>query len=138
MATERQIAANRLNARKSTGPRTAAGKRRVRKNACRDDLAAVFNREALAEINDLARQFAGETADPILLQHALNAAHAEFVLARVKLWRIAWIQRTYAAGSPPKFPDHDFMREMRAWLGSYCEKPLNLPSEAIPPPGPDR
>jgi hypothetical protein len=33
MATEKQIAANRLNALKSTGPRTAAGKRRSSQNA---------------------------------------------------------------------------------------------------------
>ena len=33
MATQRQIAANRANARKSTGPRTEAGKRRAKRNA---------------------------------------------------------------------------------------------------------
>ena len=33
MATEKQIEANRLNAQKSTGPRTDAGKRKSRLNA---------------------------------------------------------------------------------------------------------
>src|SRR5262245_52397253 len=36
--SERRIAANRLNASKSTGPRTAAGKRASRRNALRHGL----------------------------------------------------------------------------------------------------
>ena len=35
MTSERQIAANRLNAQKSTGPRSRAGKLRSRRNALR-------------------------------------------------------------------------------------------------------
>jgi hypothetical protein len=46
MASPRQIAANRLNARKSTGPRTLAGKRRSRRNALRHGLTA----ETLIEV----------------------------------------------------------------------------------------
>src|SRR5664279_5487570 len=40
MATEKQIAANRRNARKSTGPRTERGKERSRQNAYRHGLTA--------------------------------------------------------------------------------------------------
>src|SRR5713226_1524925 len=57
MVSERQIKANRRNARKSTGPKTRAGRERTRTNADRHGLAAVFNREALTEIEELARQF---------------------------------------------------------------------------------
>lgn len=46
MTSPRQIAANRLNARKSTGPRTLAGKRRSRRNALRHGLTA----ETLIEV----------------------------------------------------------------------------------------
>lgn len=38
MASEKQIAANRANAKRSTGPRTTAGKRRSSKNAYRHGL----------------------------------------------------------------------------------------------------
>ncbi|WP_321477342.1 hypothetical protein [uncultured Paludibaculum sp.] len=38
--SERRLVANRANARKSTGPRTAEGKRRVARNACRHNLYA--------------------------------------------------------------------------------------------------
>ena len=40
MATEKQIAANRQNAKYSTGPRTERGKRRSRRNAIRHGLMA--------------------------------------------------------------------------------------------------
>jgi hypothetical protein len=40
MATEKQIAANRQNAKRSTGPRTDFGKRRARRNAMRHGLTA--------------------------------------------------------------------------------------------------
>lgn len=40
MATDKQIAANRLNAKNSTGPRTDAGKRHSRRNAIRHGLTA--------------------------------------------------------------------------------------------------
>ena len=39
MASERQIAANRRNAKKSSGPRSAVGKARSRRNALRHGLA---------------------------------------------------------------------------------------------------
>jgi hypothetical protein len=42
MATEKQILANRRNARSSTGPRTSAGKARSRMNARRHGLASLL------------------------------------------------------------------------------------------------
>ena len=52
MATKKQVVANRLNAKQSTGPRTKGGKQRVSKNATKRGLAAaaIYQRSsALAE-----------------------------------------------------------------------------------------
>ncbi|HEX7928391.1 MAG TPA: hypothetical protein VF678_12420 [bacterium] len=64
MATEAQIAANRRNAQKSTGPRTARGKRHVARNAithgldCRDVLH--FDEDAAA-FEDYRRKLIADT-----------------------------------------------------------------------------
>jgi hypothetical protein len=138
VASERQIEATRLNARKSTGPKTRAGRQRTRTNAYHHGLAAVFNREALHEIEELARELAGEGADPIVLQHARQAAHAESILARIKLLRIAWIQRTYELGTV-EFPRRSVSRKFFEWCRGDRTRPMMLlPSDTMPPPGPER
>jgi hypothetical protein len=60
MATERQIAANRLNAAKSTGPKTSEGKRRSSQNASLrllDSSADDLKGESLRRYNALAADF---------------------------------------------------------------------------------
>jgi hypothetical protein len=47
MASDKQIAANRRNAAKSPGPRTAAGKERSRMNARRHGLASALDKPSL-------------------------------------------------------------------------------------------
>jgi hypothetical protein len=66
MATERQIQANRLNAKKSTGPKTAAGLMRSSQNRLRHGLSAgalVVGDEDPTELADLQRSYA-ETFKP--------------------------------------------------------------------------
>ena len=86
MATKAQIAANRSNARKSTGPRTAEGKARSSRNASRPrssldpnptDVAAVY-------FSITGKDLFGEggAADPILFR--LAVAEARLSLARRK------------------------------------------------------
>ena len=64
MTTDRQIAANRANANKSTGPRTENGKRRSRRNALRHGLTA----ETLIEVLE----------DPIAYRALAKAINADF------------------------------------------------------------
>ncbi|MGC4052290.1 MAG: hypothetical protein QM757_23400 [Paludibaculum sp.] len=61
--SERRLAANRANAQKSTGPRTAEGKRRVAQNACRHNLYSKLHHlpEEIADL--LYRKALEETAD---------------------------------------------------------------------------
>jgi hypothetical protein len=98
--SERKRAANRANARKSTGPRTAAGKARVARNAVRHGLnrPAVAGPAIAAAIEAFARGLcgltpsglgasaAGEAADPALrrlLDLARRIAVAQAELVRV-------------------------------------------------------
>ena len=108
MASERQIAANRRNAAKSTGPRSDAAKKRVGKNAYRHGLSLNLASAAYAkQVEDLAGKIAGGTTDTIVLEHARVAAEAELELRRVRRVRLALIERTSALGSlktPTHFP----------------------------------
>lgn len=100
MASERQVEANRRNAAKSTGPRSAAGKQRAGQNAVRHGLFSVATRvSALEEIEALARSLAGEGADAIALAHARGAAEADIELNRARRTRLALIERVESLGS---------------------------------------
>src|SRR5437762_14351623 len=86
MASERQIAASRRNARKSTGPRSGAGKKRASRNAYRHGLTLSITSSAAyaKQLDRLVREIAGSTEDPILLERARAIAQAELELARVR------------------------------------------------------
>jgi len=140
MASERQIAANRSNARNSTGPRTRAGRQRVRSNAYRHGLAAALQRDWLEGVEILARQLAGQTTNPtnpIILQHAREAAHAVCILERIEVLQIAWIQRTYQFGTV-EYPPASLLR--KHFLAFIAEKVklMRLPEQTMPPEGPER
>ncbi len=107
MASERQIAANRRNAQKSTGPQTYGGKKRIGKNAYRHGLAARMM--SSFELDDkqverLARRIAGNTNGVLTLACARAAAEAELDLARVRQTKAALIERVARLGQvPPEF-----------------------------------
>src|SRR5215831_5262897 len=100
MASEGQIAANRRNARKSTGPRSGAGKKRASSNAYRHGLTlSITSSVAYAkQLDKLVREIAGDTEDPILLDRARAIAQAELELARVRRAKLALIERACAFG----------------------------------------
>jgi len=106
MASERQIAANRRNARRSTGPRSSGAKKRVAQNDYRHGLTvSITSSEGLAkQLDKLAREIAGDTEDPVLLECARAIAQAELELARVRLAKVALIERASAFGEldPPR------------------------------------
>jgi hypothetical protein len=106
MVSERQIAANRRNARKSTGPRSGAGKKRASHNAYRHGLTlSITSTAAYAkQLDKLVREIAGDTKDAIMLERARALAQAELDLARVRRAKIALIERVRAFGEldPPQ------------------------------------
>jgi hypothetical protein len=107
MASERKIAANRLNARKSTGPLSRSGKRRASQNAYRHGLASSRKPDAATarKLERLARQIAGDSNSEIILELARSAAEAEFDLARVRRAGVALINRVSAFGAIDPFWD---------------------------------
>jgi hypothetical protein len=121
MTTERQLAANRANARKSSGPRSAAGKKRASRNALKHGLntpmsGATFARETEA----LARQIAGDAKDPLRMALARDAAEAQLGLARVQRVGVALIERIAACG---RFEQRKLFRTKRdetAWMALSC------------------
>jgi hypothetical protein len=87
-----QFAANRANARCSTGPRSQRGKARIAVNALRHglSLSAVADPRLDAEARELAGRIAGRRAD--LSCQALSVAHAQIDLGRVRRLRHGWIK----------------------------------------------
>ena len=96
MASEKQIAANRANALKSTGPRTAAGRAKSSRNAYRHGLSVPMAPDS-GQVESLARTLAGETAgedqpeaareDQLEAARALAAAQLE--LKRIREAKVA-------------------------------------------------
>ena len=79
MATDKQVAANRANARKSTGPRTEAGRRRAAQNALRHGLSIPQERDPAVRERTL------HLADSILREHGNAASEQALELAAAQL-----------------------------------------------------
>jgi hypothetical protein len=73
-----KIAANRLNATRSTGPQSVAGKARSSRNALRHGLAGALplDRALGLQVEELAYEIARASSEPILREAALAAAQA--------------------------------------------------------------
>ena len=142
MASERQIAANRRNARKSTGPRSGAGKKRASGNAYRHGLTLnITSTPAFAEqLDKLAREIAGDSEDAIVLERARAVAQAELELARVRRAKVALIERASAFGEldPPQLTAIQMIRLLNALeRGTPIPKPIDA-SARMPSQEPER
>src|SRR5262249_61173318 len=98
MASERQIAANRRNARKSTGPRSSPGKKRSSHNAYRHGLTLNITSTAAyaKQLDKRLREIAGDSKDAIQPERARAIARAELDLARVRRGQSLLVQRAPA------------------------------------------
>jgi hypothetical protein len=91
LATEKQLAANRANALKSTGPRTAAGRRTSSRNAYRHGLSLPITMDSAVQvqIEAVAQAITGATASEDQLRAARAFAEAQLDLKRIRDTRLA-------------------------------------------------
>jgi len=95
MSSQARLAANRANARKGRGPRTAAGKTRASRNALRHGLAAIsrHNPAYFPEIGRMASAYCEGDTDPLLFEQALIIAESDIILICLGAERLAAIER---------------------------------------------
>jgi len=102
MTSAKAIAANRRNARRSTGPRTAAGKRKVAaKNALRHGVTANLPADPAmgAVVRRIASVLAGPGASPARFALVMPIAEAQAELLRIRNARAALINLDTAANA---------------------------------------
>src|SRR4029079_14796562 len=83
MATEKQIAANRANAKRSTGPKTLAVKLRSSRNAYRHGLTCPSPFDPL-QVDAFAQALVAGKADDQRLPAAAELAQAQLDLLRIR------------------------------------------------------
>jgi hypothetical protein len=99
VATERQIAANRANAKRSTGPKTRGGKRRASQNAYVHGLAGQrpIEPDVIATLEQAAREIVQSTNGRINLFQARSIAQAQQDLLRARSISAAVVAKTLAS-----------------------------------------
>jgi hypothetical protein len=144
MATAKQLAANRRNAAKSTGPRTRRGKDAARKNAYRHGLSISVTSLPASEprVESLARKVAQQ--DQVALADARALAAAQLDLERVQRTKVALINRLYVFGALEAqyifgsvADEVRYLKLMIYGKVSHFPQPPD-PSLTMPPEGPER
>jgi hypothetical protein len=104
MAADRQIAANRGNASRSSGPRSQAGKRRASRNSYQHGLSkpATFGRLDRDWIEHFAHAATRGHRTLVTLELGRSAAVAQLDLLRVQQTRAAIVGQLYAAFEKPR------------------------------------
>src|SRR6266545_5986036 len=98
MTSPAKIAANRRNARRSTGPRSAAGKARARRNAFRHGLTtpASLDHVAMDRVDDLVVAWTRDFHSQLEFELATVAAEAQVEIERVRQTKVTLVNRAYA------------------------------------------
>jgi hypothetical protein len=134
MATERQIAANRRNAKKSTGPKSLSGRKWSSRNALRHGLSLrISSTDFEKQIDILAPQIARDADDSSALELAKRAAEADLQVQQVRQLKKAMIERIMAHGNlgGPKY--FRSKKEQRQWFKANYDW---IKGRGPMPPGP--
>jgi len=96
MTSDAKIRANRRNAARSTGPRSAAGRARSSLNSRHHGFStsAAKNHAVSAEAERLARALAEDDSSPQRLAQARVAAEAQLTVLRIRAARVALLSTT--------------------------------------------
>src|SRR5262249_5308096 len=143
MASERQIAANRRNARKSTGPRSGAGRKRASRNAYRHGLSlSITSTAAYAKhLDKLVPKLDANTEATTVPERARAIAKAELHRAGARRAKVALIARVSAFGNPdpPQLTVTQMIRLLNALDRGrvIVPKPIDA-SATMPSQEPDR
>src|SRR5215470_3547532 len=102
MASDKQIAANRRNAMRSTGPRTRSGKARSRANSLRHGLLSkvLVDPALVAETDQLAGRIAQEHGKPHDCFEARTIAEAELIILNARAARVRLLDDTSSKVAP--------------------------------------
>ena len=95
MASEKQIAANRANAMRSTGPKTAAGRLKSSRNAFRHGLSGHqgFDAVTSAKIDAIAQTLASDKTSEDQIASAAAFARAQFEILRIRSIRTDMLEK---------------------------------------------
>jgi hypothetical protein len=117
MVSSRKIAANRSNARKSTGPRSKAGREASRRNALQHGLAVPIGTapEFRHDIEKLAKVLSSDRQD--VSECAREAAEAELDLFRIRKIRAGLIEAFYCTNVPGRIAQLNGLAELNNSLG---------------------
>jgi hypothetical protein len=123
MTSERKRAANRRNAKRNTGPRSAAGKPKSRNNALRHGLA--HNHKPFLgqpeETETLSLAFTSPDPSPEMLYYTRAVAEAELAVMRVRTVRADYISQTAAnpaTFAPQRLLPERLIKELREVVAS--------------------
>jgi hypothetical protein len=102
MASDKQIAANRRNAMRSTGPRTRSGKARSRANSLRHGLLSkvLVDPALVNEADQLARRIAQEHGKPDDCFESRTIAEAELIILSARAVRAQLLDTTSSELAP--------------------------------------
>ena len=132
MASEAKIAANRRNALRSTGPRTANGKMRSRGNALKHGFAAciMVDPSLRTEAAHVVAAFQSDESNRTDIEQITSAAEYSVMLARVRQAKIEVSAHAFQQHLPTERSDEYTKQLLR--LDRYERRTLSYRNRRMP------